>query len=126
MQLVNKNVSMLDPMKNKSIGINQVIEKFGVEPKKVIFIQALTGDRIDNIPGASGIGPKTALELIKQYGDIDGLLKNAKNIKQEKRRKVILESEKEIRTSLELVKLKDNIDLPINIEEILSYIINVI
>ena len=121
MQLVNKNVSMLDPMKNKSIGINQVIEKFGVEPKKVIFIQALTGDKIDNIPGASGIGPKTALELIKQYGDIDGLLKNVKNIKQEKRRKVILESEKEIRTSLELVKLKDNIDLPINIEEILSY-----
>ena len=121
MQLVNKNVSMLDPMKNKNIGINQVVEKFGVEPKKVIFIQALTGDAVDNIPGAPGIGPKTALELIKQYGDIDGLLKNAKNIKQEKRRKVILESEKNILTSLELVKLKDNIDLPINIEEIISY-----
>ena len=86
MQLVNKNVSMLEPMKNKSIGINQVIEKFGVEPKKVIFIQALTGDKIDNIPGAPGIGPKIALELIKQYEDIDGLLKNAQNIKQEKRR----------------------------------------
>ena len=121
MQLVDQKVTMLDPMKNKNIGINQVIEKFGVEPKKVIYIQALTGDRIDNIPGAPGIGPKTALELIKQYGDIDGLLKNATNIEQEKRRKVILESEKEIRTSLELVKLKDNIDLPINIDEILSY-----
>ena len=64
---------------------------------------------------------KTALELIKEYGDIDGLLKNAKNIKQEKRRQAILESEKDIRTSLELVKLKDNIELPINIEEIKSY-----
>ena len=53
MQLVNKNVSMLDPMKNKSIGINQVIEKFGVEPNKVIFIQALTGDKVDNIPGGT-------------------------------------------------------------------------
>jgi len=121
MQLVNKNVSMLDPMKNKSISIDQVIEKFGVEPKKVIFIQALTGDKVDNIPGAPGIGPKIALELIKEYGDIDGLLKNAKNIKQEKRRQAILESEKDIRTSLELVKLKDNIELPINIEEIKSY-----
>ena len=121
MQLVNENVSMLDPMKNKNISIDQVIEKFGVEPKKVIFIQALTGDKVDNIPGAPGIGPKIALELIKQYGDIDGLIKNAKNIKQEKRRNIILESKKEIRTSLELVKLKDNIDLPINIEEIISY-----
>ena len=61
------------------------------------------------------------MELIKQYGDIDSLLKNAKNIKQEKRRKVILESENDIRTSLELVRLKNNIDLPINIEEIISY-----
>ena len=121
MQLVNKNVSMLDPMKNINIGINQVIEKFGVEPKKVIFIQALTGDKIDNIPGAPGIGPKTALELIKEYGDINGLLKNVQKIKQEKRKKVIIDSEKEIRTSLELVKLKDNIDLPINIEEIICY-----
>ena len=70
MQLVNEQVQMLDPMKNKKIGINEVVEKFGVEPNKVVQIQALTGDKIDNIPGAPGIGPKTALELIKEFGNI--------------------------------------------------------
>ena len=65
MQLVNENVTMLDPMKNKKIGIDQVIEKFGLPPEKVIQIQALTGDKVDNIPGAPGIGPKTALDLLK-------------------------------------------------------------
>ena len=69
MQLVSNQVEMLDPMKNKKIGVKEVIEKFGVGPEKVIQIQALTGDKIDNIPGAPGIGPKTALELIKEYGD---------------------------------------------------------
>ena len=122
MQLVNENVTMLDPMKNKIIGIEQVIEKFGVEPKKVIYIQALTGDKVDNIPGAPGVGPKTALELIKEYGDIDGLIHNVQNIKQEKRKKVILDFEKDIRTSLELVKLKKDINLPLKIGEIKSYI----
>ena len=82
MQLVNEKVQMFDPMKNKTIGIDQVIEKFGVSPNKVVQIQALTGDKVDNIPGAPGIGPKTALELIKQYGDIEKLIKNADKIKQ--------------------------------------------
>ena len=61
---------MLDPMKNKKIGIDQVIEKFGLPPEKVIQIQALTGDKVDNIPGAPGIGPKTALQLIQEFGDV--------------------------------------------------------
>jgi len=121
MQLVNENVLMLDPMKNKIIGIDQVVEKFGLPPDKVIFIQALTGDSVDNIPGAPGIGPKIALELIKDYGDIDGLIKNVDKIKQEKRRKTIEDSVKDILTSLELVKLKKDIDLPIKIEEIKTY-----
>ena len=69
-------------MKNKKIGIPEVIEKFGGEPDKVIQIQALTGDKVDNIPGALGIGPKTALELIKEYGDIEGLIKNVDKIKE--------------------------------------------
>ena len=81
MQLVNKNVTMLDPMKNKSIGIEQVIEKFGLPPEKVIQIQALTGDKVDNIPGAPGIGPKTALQLIEEFGDVKSLIKNANKIK---------------------------------------------
>ena len=84
MQLVDKQVTMLDPMKNKKIEIKDVEEKFGVLPEKVIYIQALTGDKVDNIPGAPGIGPKTASQLINEFKDIDGLLKNLNNIKQEK------------------------------------------
>ncbi len=121
MQLVDKNVEMLDPMKNKKIGVNEVIEKFGVQPEKVIQIQALTGDKIDNIPGAPGIGPKTALELIKEFGDIESLIKNAQKIKQEKRRKIINESADDIRISLELVKLEKNVKLPLSIEKIIPY-----
>ena len=121
MQLVNDQVEMLDPMKNKRIGIKEVIEKFGVEPNKVIQIQALTGDKIDNIPGALGIGPKTALELIKQFGDIEGLIKNVEKIKQEKRKNVIRDSERDIRISLDLVKLDNKVKLPLSIDEIIPY-----
>jgi len=118
MQLVNDKVQMLDPMKNKKIGIHEVIEKFGVEPTKVAQIQALMGDRVDNIPGALGIGPKIALELIKEYGDIDGLIKNADKIKQEKRRNIIKSSESDIRVSLKLVTLDNEVKLPLHIEDI--------
>jgi len=121
MQLVNDDVEMLDPMKNKRIGINEVVEKFGVKPDKVIQIQALTGDKIDNIPGAPGIGPKIAAELIKQFGNIEGLIKNVNDIKQEKRKKTIQESKEDIRISLELVKLDKNVKLPISIEKIIPY-----
>ena len=121
MQLVNDDVEMLDPMKNKRIGISEVVEKFGVKPDKVIQIQALTGDKIDNIPGAPGIGPKTAAELIRQFGDIEGLIKNVNDIKQEKRKKTIQESKEDIRISLELVKLDKNVKLPLSIEEITPY-----
>ena len=122
MQLVNNNVQMLDPMKNKKIGIAEVVEKFGVEPNKVTQIQALTGDKVDNIPGALGIGPKIALELIKEYGDIDGLIKNADKIKQEKRRNTIKDSERDIRMSLKLVSLDKKIKLPINIKDITPFV----
>ena len=122
MQLVNNTVQMLDPMKNKKIGINEVIEKFGVTPDKVIQIQALTGDKIDNIPGAPGIGPKTALELIKTYGDIEGLIKNFDKIKQEKRRNIIKDHKEDIRLSLKLVNLDKKIKLPINISDIKPFV----
>ena len=121
MQLVNNNVSMLDPMKNKKIGIDQVIEKFGIPPEKVIQIQALTGDKVDNIPGAPGIGPKTALQLIQEFGDVNNLIKNTSKIPQEKRRNAILDNKEDILISLELVKLKHNIDLPLKINNIHSY-----
>ncbi len=118
MQLVNEKVKMLDPMKNKKIDINEVIEKFGVEPNKVVQIQALMGDKVDNIPGALGIGPKIALELIKEYGDIEGLIKNVDKIKQEKRRNIIKNSVSDIRVSLKLVTLDKAVKLPLHIEDI--------
>ncbi len=118
MQLVNDKVEMLDPMKNKKIGIPEVIEKFGVEPKKVVQIQALTGDKVDNIPGAPGIGPKTALDLIKEFGDIENLIKNADKIKQEKRKNIIKDSKEDIRVSLKLVSLDKKINLPLSVEDI--------
>ena len=121
MQLVGNNVQMLDPIKNRLIGVNEVIEKFGVEPNKVIQVQALTGDKIDNIPGAPGIGPKTAAELIKTYDDIEKLIKNYKLIKQEKRKKIIEKHQSDIRVSLELVKLKNDIKLPLSINKIIPY-----
>ena len=121
MQLVSQKVTMLDPMKNKKIEINDVEEKFGVKPEKVIFIQALTGDKVDNIPGAPGIGPKTASQLINEFNDIDGLLKNLNKIKQEKRRNVLKQAEKDIRISLELVTLKNDVKITNNINTIKTY-----
>ena len=121
MQLVSENVTMLDPMKNKKIEIKDVEDKFGVQPDKVIFIQALTGDKVDNIPGAPGIGPKTASQLINQFNDIDGLIKNLDKIKQEKRRNILTEAENDIRLSLELVTLKNDIKIPESIDKIRTY-----
>ena len=121
MQLVSKNVTMLDPMKNKKIEIKDVEEKFGVQPDKVIFIQALTGDKVDNIPGAPGIGPKTASQLINEFNDIDGLIKNLDKIKQEKRRNILTEAENDIRLSLELVTLKNDVKIPDSINKIKTY-----
>src|SRR5215470_8497488 len=74
MQLVGDQVSMLDTMKNLKIGPDQVFEKFGVTPDKVIDVQARCGDSVDNVPGAPGIGVKTASALINEYGDLDTLL----------------------------------------------------
>ncbi len=77
MQLVNDKVSMLDTMKHKKITINEVLEKFGVSPEKVIEVQALSGDSADNIPGIPGIGPKISAQLINEFGDIETLMEKA-------------------------------------------------
>jgi len=84
MQLVSDKISMLDTMKNRAIGIDEVVEKFGVPPEKVIDIQSLAGDSVDNVPGVPGIGVKTAALLINEYGDLDTLLERAGEIKQNK------------------------------------------
>src|SRR6201990_1266309 len=91
MQLVGPRVSMLDNMKNLKIGYDQVVEKFGVPPDKVVDVQALCGDSVDNVPGAPGIGIKTASALINEFGDLDTLLARAMAIKQPKRRDTLIE-----------------------------------
>jgi DNA polymerase-1 len=112
MQLVGPQVSMLDTMKNLRIGHDQVVEKFGVPPEKVVDVQALCGDSVDNVPGAPGIGIKTASALILEYGDLDTLLARAGEIKQQKRRETLIEFADQIRLSRELVRLDCDTPLP--------------
>ncbi|MCF8473316.1 MAG: DNA polymerase I [Emcibacter sp.] len=105
MQLIGDKINMFDSMKNKFIGRDEVFEKFGVGPEKVIEIQALAGDSADNIPGVPGIGVKTAAELINHYGDLDSLLARANEIKQPKRREKLIEHADMARLSRTLVTL---------------------
>ncbi len=118
MQLVRPGVVMLDTMKNKRIGREEVFEKFGVAPDKVVDVQALAGDSTDNVPGVPGIGVKTAAELITEYGDLDGLLAQAGAIKQPKRREKLIEFAEQARISRELVRLKQDVPLDVDIERI--------
>jgi DNA polymerase-1 len=92
MQLVTDKVIMYDTMKDRRIGIPEVIEKFGVPPEKVVEVQALAGDSTDNVPGVPGIGIKTAAQLIVEYGDLEQLLFRAGEIKQPKRREALIEN----------------------------------
>jgi DNA polymerase-1 len=112
MQLVGERVTMLDPIKNRPIGAAEVRERFGVDPDKVIEVQALCGDSVDNVPGVPGIGVKTAAELINTYGDVETLLERAGEIKQPKRRESLIEHAAKARLSRELVKLDDHVPLP--------------
>ena len=109
MQLVDQDTYMLDTMKDKHIGINEVKEKFGVPPEKVIDVQSLAGDSVDNVPGVPGIGIKTAAELINQFGSLDELLKKAETIKQPKRRQALLDNKSNALISRELVTLKNDV-----------------
>ena len=118
MQLVGERVTMLDTMKNVRIGPDQVVEKFGVLPDKVVEVQALCGDPVDNVPGAPGIGVKTAALLINEYGDLETLLARAGEIRQEKRRQILLEFADQIRLSRQLVQLDDQAPLPSALEEL--------
>ena len=117
MQLVGERVSMLDTMKNLRIGPAQVAEKFGVPPDKVVDVQALCGDSVDNVPGAPGIGIKTASALILEYGDLDSLLARAGEIKQDKRRQTLIDFADQIRLSRELVTLDCATPLPAALDD---------
>jgi DNA polymerase I len=109
MQLVDDGVDMFDPMKNRAIGRAEVIEKFGVGPERVVDVQSLAGDSVDNVPGVPGIGIKTAAQLINEYGDLDTLLARAEEIKQPKRRQNLIEFADQARISRDLVRLKDDV-----------------
>ena len=117
MQLYRKNVRIYDPMKNKFINEEDVQNKFGVEAGKVIDVQALAGDSTDNVPGVPGIGVKTAAELIKEYGNLENLLKNANKIKQNKRRETLIENKDKAIISKKLVTLKKDVPVKNKIEE---------
>ncbi|CAO3360470.1 DNA polymerase I [Azospirillum palustre] len=118
MQLVRPGVGMFDPMKNKAIGPDEVFEKFGVPPEKVVDVQALAGDSVDNVPGVPGIGVKTAAQLITEYGDLEGLLANAEKIKQPARRQKLIEFADLARISRRLVLLDDQVPPPKPLDEL--------
>ena len=117
MQLVGGGIEMFDAMKNNRIGVEQVEDKFGVAPERVIDVQSLAGDSVDNVPGAPGIGVKTAALLINEFGDLDTLLARAEEIKQPKRRQTLIDYADQIRISRDLVTLKQDMDLDIDLVE---------
>jgi DNA polymerase-1 len=118
MQLVTDCVIMYDTMKDRRIGIPEVMEKFGVPPEKVIEVQALIGDSTDNVPGVPGIGVKTAAQLICEYGDLETLLARAGEIKQEKRRQTLIDNADKARLSKQLVTLDQNVKLEVPVGDL--------
>ncbi|MFW2589031.1 DNA polymerase I [Sagittula sp. SSi028] len=118
MQLVGDGVEMLDPMKNKRIDREGVFEKFGVGPERVVDVQALAGDSVDNVPGAPGIGIKTAALLINEFGSLEELLDRAEEIKQPKRRQTLIEKRAQIELSKKLVQLDEGMDLPFGLDDL--------
>lgn len=112
MQLIRPGVMMQDPIKQKSIGPDEVREKFGCGPDKMIDLLALMGDSVDNVPGVPGIGPKTACQLLAEYGDLEGVLAGADRMKPSKRRELLITHADQARLSRQLVVLRDDAPLP--------------
>ena len=118
MQLIRPGVDMLDPIKQKPIGEAEVMEKFGVAPGKLIDVQALMGDSVDNVPGVPGIGPKNASQLINEYGDLEAVLAQAPAMKPSKRRDMLIEHAEAARLSRQLVLLRDDAPLPMPVDDL--------
>lgn len=112
MQLVRPGVGMLDPMKHKSIGEAEVVEKWGVPPDRLVELQALMGDAVDNVPGVPGIGPKTAAQLIGEFGDLEAVLAAAPAMKPSKKRENLIAFAEQARLSRRLVELREDAPLP--------------
>ena len=120
MQLIRPGIDMLDPIKQKPIGEDEVRERFGVGPDKVIEVQALMGDSVDNVPGVPGIGPKTASQLVLEYGDLDGIYRalDAGEMKPSKRREALVAHKEAALLSRQLVILRQDAPLPLPIEQL--------
>ena len=118
MQLVGDGVEMLDAMKNRRIDRDGVFEKFGVYPERVVDVQALAGDSVDNVPGAPGIGIKTAALLINEFGDLEALLDRADEIKQPKRRQTLIDNRPQIELSKKLVQLDTETPLEFTLDDL--------
>lgn len=121
MQLVNDDVRLFDPIKNKYLGADDVFEKFGVTPDKVVDVQALSGDSVDNVPGIPGIGIKTAAQLINDYGSLENLLDKAPEIKQPKRREALIENRAKAELSKKLVTLDAFAPVPLKLEDLKAH-----
>ena len=117
MQLVGPRVTLLDTMKDRSIGPQQVEERFGVPPEQVLDLRALTGDSSDNIPGVRGVGEKTAAKLIREFGSLDALLEKAETIKAKGQREKILAGAEDARLSRELARLREDLPLALELEK---------
>ena len=117
MQLYRNNVRIYDPMKNKYISNEDINNKFGVKPEKIIDVQSLAGDSSDNVPGVPGIGIKTASELINQFGNLENLLKKAEQVKQNKRRESLISNKDKAIISKRLVTLKKDVPVKNEITE---------
>ena len=117
MQLYKKGVRIFDPMKNKFISEDDIMNKFGVDASKVVDVQSLAGDSSDNVPGVPGIGVKTAAELINKYGTLEKLLDNAQEIKQNKRRETLIENKDKALISKQLVTLMKDAPIDKELEE---------
>ncbi|OFW80896.1 MAG: DNA polymerase I [Alphaproteobacteria bacterium RIFCSPLOWO2_01_FULL_40_26] len=118
MQLVDEHVFMYDAMRNKFIGKSEVKEKFFVEPNQLLDVLALIGDSSDNVPGVRGIGPKTAAELISQFGTLENLFDHLSEIKQEKRRQMLTDGIEKAQLSKTLITLKEDVELGISLKDL--------
>jgi len=116
MQLVRDGVGMFDPIKQKPIGVAEVVDKFGVPPEKLVEVQALMGDSVDNVPGVPGIGPKGAAQLILEHGDVEAVLAAAPAMKPSKRRDLLIEHADKARLSRRLVELREDCPLPLPLD----------
>ncbi len=117
LQLVNDQVVMFDPMKNKEFDSTEVLKKYNIAPVDLLDYFALIGDSSDNVPGVPGVGPKTALKLISEFGSLDGLYENVEGLKKSKMKEKIIDNKDMAYLSKKLIRLKEDINVSINIQD---------